>query len=88
MLLRGHSNSRKIIGLLLRLILVQMVKGCILYVINVAGPRMKILVLYGMSRGDLLKRMITGQNPLDIIPLNESADERSGGWVVSWIVSQ
>ena len=28
---------------------------------------------------------MTGQNPLDFIPLNKSADQRSGGQVVSWI---
>ena len=30
---------------------------------------------------------MTGQNPLEFILLNDSADERSGGWVVSWITS-
>ena len=29
--------------------------------------------------------MMTGQNPFEFITLNESADERSGGRVVSWI---
>ena len=28
---------------------------------------------------------MNGKNPLDFITLNESADERSGGRVVSWI---
>ena len=28
---------------------------------------------------------MTGQNPLDLISLNDSADERSGGRVLSWI---
>ena len=31
--------------------------------------------------------MINGQNPLDLIPLNELDDERSGGRVVSSIAS-
>ena len=30
---------------------------------------------------------MTGQNPLDFIPLNELSDERSGGQVASWITS-
>ena len=37
------------------------------------------------SRGCLLEVMITGQNPLELIPLNESDYERSWGQVVSWI---
>ena len=46
---------------------------------------MKIAGMDGLSQGDLLEEMRTGQNPLDFIFLNDSADERSGGWVVSWI---
>ena len=30
---------------------------------------------------------MTGKKPLDFIPLKESADEISGGRVVSWITS-
>ena len=44
-----------------------------------AVTKIKIAVIYGLSRGDLLEVMMTSQNPLDFIPLNESADERSGG---------
>ena len=48
---------------------------------------MKQAGIYGLSRGDLLEGMMTVQNPLDFIPLNESADEISRGRVVSWITS-
>ena len=67
--------------------LVEMGTCCILNVIHVAGTRMKIAVIYGLYRGYLLEEMMNGQNPLDFIPMNESADERSGGRVVSWINS-
>ena len=56
------------------------------HVIHVAGTRMKIAGIYGLSRGYLLKGMTTCKNPLDFIPLNDSADKRSGGKVVSWII--
>ena len=49
--------------------------------------RMERVGIYGFSRGDILDGMTTSQNPLDFIPLNESADERSGGWVISCINS-
>ena len=46
---------------------------------------MKKVGIYGLYQGDLLEVMTTNQNSLDFIPVNESADERSGGRVVSWI---
>ena len=48
---------------------------------------MKRASIDGLSRGYLVEGMATVQNPLNFIPLNESDDERSGGWVVSWINS-
>ena len=84
---KGHSNSQKLNILVLRLRLVEMGTGCILTGIHVVGTRMKRACIYGLSRGDILEGTMTGQNPLDFIPLNESPDERSGGRVVSWINS-
>ena len=66
---KGNSNSRKLNGLVLRLRLVDMVTGFILHIIHMAGTRMKILGIDGLSRVDILEGMITGQNPLDFIPL-------------------
>ena len=84
---KGHYNSLKLNGLVLRLRLVEMGTGCVLRVIHVAGTRMKRAGIDSFSRGDLLEGMMAGQNPLDFIPLNKSDDERSGGRVVSWINS-
>ena len=67
--------------------LVEMGTCCILHAIHVAGTNMKRAGIYGLYRGDILEVMMTGQNPLDFIPMNKSADERSGGQVVSWINS-
>ena len=83
----GHSNSLKLNELVMRLWLADMVTGCILHVIHVAGTRMKRAIIDGLSWGDPLEGMMTGQNSLDFIPLNESADEKLGGRVVSWISS-
>ena len=85
---KGHSNYLNMNGLMLRLRLVDMGTDCILHLIHVEGTRMKRVVIDGLYRGDMLEGMIIGQNPLDFIPLNESADKRSGGGgVVSWINS-
>ena len=63
----------------------EIVTGYILHVIHVAGTRMKRAGIDSFSRGDLLDVMMNSQNPLEFIPQNESADERSGGQVLSWI---
>ena len=60
-----------------------MVTYYILHVIHVAGISMKIVGIEGLYRGYLLEGMMTGQNPLEFIPLSESTDERSEGKVGS-----
>ena len=82
---KGNSSSQKLNELVLRLRLVEIVTGYILHVIHVAGTRMKRAGIDSFSRGDLLDVMMNSQNPLEFIPQNESADERSGGQVFSWI---
>ena len=84
---KGNSNSRKLNGLVLRSRVVEMVTGCILHVIHVARTRIKREVIDGLYQRDILERIMNGQKPLDFIYLNDSADERSGGRVVSWINS-
>ena len=58
------------------------VHRCILHVIYLAGTSMKRAGIDSLYRGYLLEGMMTGQNLLKFIPLNESDDERSGGRVV------
>ena len=48
---------------------------------------MKQSGINGLSRVDILKGMMTVQNLLGFIPLNDSADDISGGRLVSWITS-
>ena len=66
----------------------EMGTGCILHIIHATGTRKKKAGIDGLYQGDLLEGMMNGQNPLDFITLNEWADERSGGRVVSWIPSR
>ena len=54
---------------------------------NVAGTRIKRAGIDGLSGGYLLGGIINGKNLLNFINLNELADERSGGRLVSWIDS-
>ena len=72
---------------MLRLQLLETKTGCIRNVINVEGTQMKQADKDGLYRGDILEGMMTGQKPLEFIPLNELSNERSGGRVVSWITS-
>ena len=84
---KWHYNPQKLNGLVLGMRLVEIGTVCILKFIHVARTRMKRAGIDGLSRGYLLEGIMTGQNPLDLIPMNESADDRSGGRVVSWIDS-
>ena len=68
---KGHSNSQKLNQLVLRLRLVEMGTCCMIHFVHVAGTRMKRAGIVGLSRGDILEGTITGQNPLEFIPLNE-----------------
>ena len=84
---KGHSNDQKLNELVLMLQLVDMGTGCILHVMHMEGTRMKRPGIDGLSRGDILERIMTGKKMLDFIPLNESADGRSGGREIIWINS-
>ena len=84
MLYEGNYKYRKLNGLVLRLRLVDIETCCTLHIIHVAVTRMKRAGIDGLYRGYLLEVMMTCQNPLEFIPLNDSANGRSGGRIVSW----
>ena len=85
---KGHSSSKKLTEIILRLRMLEMKCGCILHVVHVAGSRMKFSGIDGLSRGDLLEGgVLKGDNPWDFIPLNEDADQRAGGRVSEWVRS-
>ena len=85
---KGHSKSKKLNDIILRLRRVERQSSCILHVIHIAGTRMKAAGVDGLSRGDLMEGMMrSGSDPMQYVPLNEDADTRSGGAVCSWVNS-
>ena len=73
-LYKGHSESQKLNGLVLSLILVDMEIGCTLHVIHMVVTQIKLSGIDGLSRGYFLEGIMIGQNPLDFITLNELDD--------------
>ncbi len=61
--------------------------GFVLHIIHILGNWMKALGIDGLSRGDLTKGMMSGQDPLSFVPFNKGADERLGGQVSTWVHS-
>ena len=68
---KGHSNSLKLNNLILRLRILEMRSGCLIRMIHIAGTRMKVWGIDGLSRGDLLEGVMVGKNLLEFVPLNE-----------------
>jgi hypothetical protein len=85
---KGHSNSRKLNDLVLRVRQVERRTGCLLHVIHVSGTRMKAAGIDGLSRGDLLEGMMKrGADPMRFVPLSQGTQERAGQGVENWIRS-
>ncbi|KAL7468881.1 hypothetical protein ACHAXS_009127 [Conticribra weissflogii] len=84
---KGHSNSPKLNAIIFRLRRLEKETGCTMHVVHVAGTRMKSAGIDGLSRGDLLEGMMSGEHPLTYVPLNEDANTRSGGRVKEWVES-
>jgi hypothetical protein len=84
---RGHSASRKLSDIILRLQLAAKEGDIILHVVHVAGTRMKEWGVDGLSRGDMLEGMMVGKDPLSFIPLDKGAGERSQDKLEDWIRS-
>jgi hypothetical protein len=83
---KGHSTSRKLTGIILRLRKLQLRTGSVIHVIHIAGTRMKECGIDGLSRGDLLEGMMkSGADPLVFLPLAQSADERTDVQVRHWV---
>ena len=85
---KGHSKtSPKLTELIRRLRMVERKYGCTIHVLHIAGTRMKISGVDGLSRGDFLEGIMSGMNPWKTIPLDLSANERSKGRVETWVRS-
>lgn len=83
----GTSSSPQLFETTLRLHEVEIAGNLIVHVVHVAGTRMKAAGIDGLSRGDMLEGMLLGRDPLQYVPLDKGALERSGGAVEEWIRS-
>lgn len=84
----GTSSEPGLFELTLCLHKVEMFGDLKVHVIHMAGTRMKVTGIDGLSRGDLLEGILTAsRDPLKYIPLNLGAIERSGGKVETWVRS-
>jgi hypothetical protein len=85
---KGHSTSEKLTNIILRLRQLQQRTGILMHVIHVAGTRMKVSGIDGLSRGDLLEGMMkSSTSPWGFMPLGQSADDRTHGAVSTWVRS-
>ena len=85
---KGHSTSRKLSDIILRLRQTQRKSGAVVHVVHVAGTRMKEAGIDGLSRGDLLEGMMKADgDPWGFLPLSQGADSRMGGRVKTWVES-
>ncbi len=62
-------------------------EGFILHVLHISGTRMKALGVNGLSRGDLTKGVMAGEDPLLFILLNRGSGDLSGGLASAWVRS-
>ena len=84
---KGHSASRKLSDIILRLRRAERDASLVLHVIHVAGTRMKHWGIDGLSRGDFQEGLLGGNDPLEYIPLRHGADARARGRVGNWVRS-
>jgi hypothetical protein len=87
---KGSSTSVLLHNLVTRLRGLEMNSGCKVVLCHVAGERMKWQGSDGLSRGNLLEGVMTGEDMLSYVPLHKCALERSPkllNWIKSWAES-
>ena len=84
---KGYSVSEKLSDLAFKLRCAEREAGCIIHVIHIAGSRMKVSGIDGLSRGDMFEGIMKGESPLHFIPLDTGAVARSQGRVQKWVNS-
>jgi hypothetical protein len=68
---KGHSTSEKLTDIILRLRQLQQRAGVQMHVIHIAGTRMKVVGIDGLSRGNLLEGMMKSGTALwSFLPLS------------------
>jgi hypothetical protein len=88
---RGTSSSERLFDLVLQLRKLELNHQCLIHVVHVAGTRMIGQGSDGLSRGNLMEGVMTGQSMLSYVPLGKSALERSPSlltWIQSWAGDQ
>jgi hypothetical protein len=83
----GHSPSRELSDIVFQVHKAQRDGAFVLHVIYISGKQVKASGVDGLSRGDLTEGMIAGRDPLSFIPFNRGVDNRSSGWVSTWVHS-
>ncbi|KAL7565760.1 hypothetical protein ACA910_010199 [Epithemia clementina (nom. ined.)] len=73
------STSKLLFELALKLKVLEMTGNIFLNLVWVAGTRMLAQGTDGLSRGDLLHRVLSGLDMLQFVPLNQTAEERQPG---------
>lgn len=84
---KGTSSSKKLLGLVIRLLALQLMYGIVLIVSHVSGKRMIASGGDGISRGLLNEGVMAGTPMLAFLPLHKSALERSDtllDWIKTW----
>ncbi len=84
---KGHSTSEEFSDIVLRLHKAERDGGFILHVLYISATRMKASGVNGLSRGDLPKGMMAGEDPLLFILLNRGSGNLSGGLASAWVRS-
>ena len=85
---KGHSKSRKLNDIILRLRKGERKSEAVLHVMHISGTRMKASGINGLSLGDMMEGMLrSGDDPMTYVPLNEAADVKSEGAVTDWVNS-
>ena len=83
---RGTSSTRLLFELVLRARKLEMNGSIFMRVVWVAGTRMISQGTDGLSRGDLMTGVMSGNSMLFYVPLNKSCEERQPG-VVEWLIN-
>ena len=84
---KGSSQNPILYQLVVRIVKLQMIYGCIVHFIHVAGTRMIDQGSDGLSRGDMYEGIMSGRSMFDFVPLHQSACSRFKditNWVEGW----
>jgi hypothetical protein len=84
---KGTSSSEKLFDLVLRLRKTEMEGNLFIHLVHVAGTRMILSGVDGLSRGDHNTGVMAGESMSSFVPLSQNASERSVAllpWVRSW----